>query len=48
MMPPGVIGSASFERPAGTRNVFDDVDEVDKVTLEGAVVNTTAQTASSN
>ena len=48
MVPPGLIGSASLERPAGTANVFDTVGEVVKVTLEGAVVNTTAQMVSSN
>ena len=48
IVPPGEIGSESFERPAGTSNVFDDVGEVVKVTLEGAVVKTTAQILSSN
>ena len=48
IVPPGNIGSESFERPAGTSNVFDDVGEVVKVTVEGAVVITTAQMLSSN
>lgn len=48
IVPPGVIGIESFVRPAGTLNVRELVEDVDNVTVEGAVVITTAQTASSN
>lgn len=48
IMPPGMIGIESFVRPAGTLNVRELEEDVDNVTVEGAVVITTAQTASSN
>jgi len=46
MVPPGVIGIASFETPAGTLNVLKLVGDTESVTVDGAVVITTAQTAS--
>jgi len=48
MVPPGVIGIASFETPAGTLKVFELVGDTESVTVDGAVVITTAQTASSS
>ena len=50
MFPPGEMGTASFDRPAGTLNVLESaaVADVESVTVEGAVVRTTAHTRSSN
>lgn len=50
IVPPGEIGTASFDRPAGTWNIFESsaLADVESVTMDGAVVNTTAQTRSSN
>lgn len=42
------MGIDNFETPAGTLYVFEFVEDVDSVTVEGAVVITTAHTASSN
>jgi len=42
------MGIDNFVRPAGTLNVCEFVDDVDSVTVEGAVVITTAHTASSD
>lgn len=46
MVPPGVMGIASFETPAGTLKVLKLVGDTESVTVDGAVVITTAQTAS--
>ena len=50
MFPPGEMGTASFDRPAGTLNVLESaaLADVESVTVEGAVVRTTAHTRSSN
>lgn len=50
MVPLGEIGTASFDRPAGTLNVLESaaLEDVESVTVEGAVVSTTVHTRSSN
>lgn len=42
------MGTDSFVRPADTLYVFEFVDDVDSLTVDGAVVITTAHTASSD
>lgn len=46
IVPPGEMGIASFETPAGTSKFLELVGDTESVTVEGAVVITTAQTAS--